>query len=196
MSVWHVWACVKAPPCIHARLRPANATTCSVAIRLASVQGFALPVPPLALVALAQRARNNKKKTCISTYIYIAYTLRRRRRNHEVLWFRARAYFRVRVGASPLNMYICICTYVIRRSFNYVHIHMHSNISARERNPDLPQQGCDLLTDQHTYPRQGFDLLPTYLRTARLRSAWNPRGCPRTQQGGRSSSGRRELADA
>ena len=41
-----------------------------------------------------------------SIYIYTTYTLRRRRRNHEALWFRARAYFRVRVGASPLDMFI------------------------------------------------------------------------------------------
>ena len=45
--------------------------------------------------------------------------------------------FRARVGASPLNFYRCICTYVIIRAPNYVHIRIHSNFRAQARKPDL-----------------------------------------------------------
>ena len=45
--------------------------------------------------------------------------------------------FRARVGASPLNLYRCICTCVIIRAPNYVHIRIHSNFRAQARKPDL-----------------------------------------------------------
>ena len=89
---------------------------------------------------------------------------------------KTRAWFRVRVGASPLYMYICICTHPTMRLRNFVHIHIHSHFRAQVRTPALPQQGCDLLTARfqpgtnipthgkastcypRTYAQQGSDL--------------------------------------
>ena len=80
-------------------------------------------------------------------------------------------------GSEPR---LCTCKYA---HLNYVHIHMHSRCLAQEMNPDLQQQGCDLLTAR---PRPATNIpthgkAPTcYQQTARLRSAagMGARGAP------------------